>query len=155
MHFHIDKNRQEALQRIVAAVAVAEAASSSSSHCHLVSLSTGIVTMLQLLQMQHATTIGHPTSPLPLSVSFPVLISKPIPIPSPSPSPCFSPTHTTHHPFNWAGFARRLNAHATNSLQMFVALRARKHFLITQMSAAQFALPAGVLLKRYEAQRES
>lgn len=119
--------------------AVAEAASSSSSHCHLVSLSTGIVTMLQLLQMQHATTIAPPHSEFP----------------SAYPSPSFTPTHTTHHPFNWAGFARRLNAHATNSLQMFAALRARKHFLITQMSAAQFALPAGVLLKRYEAQRES
>lgn len=82
-------------------------------------------------------------------------LSFPLPIPIPHPSPCFTPTHTTHHPFNWAGFARRLNAHATNSLQMFAALRARKHFLITQMSAAQFALPAGVLLKRYEAQRES
>lgn len=95
--------------------------------------------MLQLLQMQHATTIAPPHSEFP----------------SAYPSPSFTPTHTTHHPVNWAGFARRLNAHATNSLQMFAALRARKHFLITQMSAAQFALPAGVLLKRYEAQRES
>lgn len=82
----------------------------------------------------------------------PHTLSFPLPIPVPVSHPRTLPIiHLT----GLAGFARRLNAHATNSLQMFAALRARKHFLITQMSAAQFALPAGVLLKRYEAQRES
>jgi len=153
MHFHIDKNLvftttlstqwQEKLQR---RRQPRHRHRHRPSHCHLVSLSTGIVTMLQLLQCDLPTAPLHSMSYIHL---FPYSQSRLHPI----------RIHFARLPML---LPPRLNAHASNSnsLQMNPALRARKHFLITQMLAAQFAslpcLASGRVIEAiWASQRES